>query len=917
MQDGHAVSAIIHGRSGVGKTALVQEFAAWLKSDVVVLQGRCYEREWVPYRAFDGIIDALSAHLKRMDDTDVASLVPSDAALLAAAFPVLRRVVAIARAEPVDNALLDPHEQRRRVFAALRELLSRLADCGALVVIIDDMQWADPDSLALLREVMAEPDAPRLLFVSTARTSGGEGRVLGHAKDFAASVHGDVRLLQVDNLPAEAAVELAGHLASRCRADCEIDAEHIAEEAAGHPMFIDELVRHAAMHGGLEPGTVRLDDALLARVAWLRDSERSVLEALAIVGGPMIQETAALATNMDFDTYTQHIALLRAAHLVRTSGSRTNDRIELYHDRLRTAITSQLTEEDELRWHEQLVRALHASSDPDPEVLMAHLRGMGRLDRAAEHAVIAADQAVGTLAFDRAARLYRVALECEPAMLATGRSVPPERAPQKIRTKLADALANAGRGAEAAVAYLDAAGKRDTAFALELRRRAAEQLLRSGRVDEGFAALTRVLAQVGVKFPKTSRQALTGFLLRRARIRLRGLGYREREASHVAPHDLTRVDVLWSAATVVGLIDNIRGAYFQSHHLLAALAAGEPYRVARALTLEIIYRASSGPRSTKELVRLIAETRELAERTENAHARGLIIGIEAMIDYLRADWEKARRLTQEAGQIFQEECLGVAWELSNARLFWSMATAHAGRYEEIGASSRLELRGAEERGDRYFATNLRANVHSSMLLAEGDPAEARECAEESLRVWSETGVHAQHFFAIHSLAQVDLYEGDAEAAHERIVGSWRMLKRAFLFRVQFIRIEAIDLRGRARLAAALASEDPAALLRRAAGDAKRLQREHLPWAHSLAGLLRAGIAHARGAHDEAREGYAAAREAFRNLGTIHLAAIAERRLGQLTAGEEGQAMVTLADTALRRHNIGDPARFASLFAPFE
>src|SRR5512137_2000835 len=96
----------------------------------IVLAGRCYEREYVPYKAVDGIIDVLARHLQRLPREEVAALVPRRASLLL------------------------------RVFPALRELFGLLCERRPVLVIVDDMQWADEDSLALLAELVRPPDAP-------------------------------------------------------------------------------------------------------------------------------------------------------------------------------------------------------------------------------------------------------------------------------------------------------------------------------------------------------------------------------------------------------------------------------------------------------------------------------------------------------------------------------------------------------------------------------------------------------------------------------------------------------------------------------------------------------------------------------------------------------------------------------------
>src|SRR5207237_4687379 len=157
---GRGVILFVHGESGVGKSALVRRFLDEIDADGVVLAGRCYEREEVPFKAFDGLVDALSRHLSHLDPVVAALLLPRDAALLAKVFPVLRRVPAMTEVVESKIKVPNPQEVRTRAFAALRELFSRLTERSPLTLFVDDFQWADADSLALLRDLMHPPDAP-------------------------------------------------------------------------------------------------------------------------------------------------------------------------------------------------------------------------------------------------------------------------------------------------------------------------------------------------------------------------------------------------------------------------------------------------------------------------------------------------------------------------------------------------------------------------------------------------------------------------------------------------------------------------------------------------------------------------------------------------------------------------------------
>ena len=204
---GKPVTVLVSGLSGTGKSTLVHHFFSKAPGDVVVLEGRCYERESVPYKALDALVDAITEHLLGLG-AEAAELVNPEVALLVNLFPGLRRVKAIDRLRIPQVA--DARESRARAFRALRELLRDLADRHPTIVYIDDLQWGDIDSAPLLRELIHSPDAPPVLFVASYRSDEADtSPLLGNILRRGESAGADVRELSVQPLPEDEATSLA------------------------------------------------------------------------------------------------------------------------------------------------------------------------------------------------------------------------------------------------------------------------------------------------------------------------------------------------------------------------------------------------------------------------------------------------------------------------------------------------------------------------------------------------------------------------------------------------------------------------------------------------------------------------------------------------------------------------------------
>ncbi len=910
---GQTVTVFVHGRSGVGKSALVQRFLEGVVADdnVVVLTGRCYEQESVPYKALDSLVDALSRYLGRVSWNEVAQLIPPDIAALARLFPVLRRVGAVVAAMQQTVTIADVHELRRRAFAALRELLFRVGQQHPLMLYIDDLQWGDTDRAALLSDLLRPPNSPVLCLLCAYRSEYAatsaclQALLAQEGTGPGTPASRTVAVLPLDAAETKAlALELLGpdHVAASAQVDA------VARESGGSPYFVHELVQGVQEGTDLASSTgekVTLDEVLWRRVTRLPEAPRRLLEVVTVAGRSLRQGDAYRAAELDLADRTA-LATLRAGHLARSTGTSAQDEIESYHDRIRESVVAHLSPEVLNGRHQRLAITLEAAGGADPETLAIHFQGGGESVKAGRYYAAAADQAAEALAFDRAAKLYRLALELRPLEGAEGRA---------LRLKLSDALANAGRGAEAARAYLTAASGADPATVLDLRRRAAFQYCSSGHADEGRATLKTVLESVGMKLPATPLRFLIGLMVARLRLWWRGLKFRERDETQVKPEDLKRIDVTWSTSTGLAMIDIVGGAYFQTHNLLLALKAGEPFRLARALAWEAGHSSSPGLSARPWAAKLLATASELAERLDSYHARGLVLVTSGIGAWCYGDWNQACTYLEQAETLFQERCTGVSWELGTTRSFIMWAFIYRGEFALMNRRATTLRKEAQQRGDLYTSANIGTYPEAVCRLADNEPEEARRLVRDCLAQWSQTGYHVQHMTGTWGNVYIDLYLGDGASAWKRISEQWPPIRRSHLLRVQMIRIMMYLLHGGSALACAAAGREVKAMLRNAAWAARRIEREKTQWGNALALLLRAGIAAQRKEPAVAQGLLADAAEQLEKVNMRSYAAAARRRLGRLKGGEQGRALVEQADAWMTSQGIKNPARMTALHAP--
>jgi serine/threonine protein kinase len=912
-QAGRPITLYVHGASGMGKSVLVRHFLDEVQreqAEAVVLMGRCYEQESVPYKALDQLIDGLSQYLTQLPIEEAAALLPDEILALSRLFPVLGRVEAIASAKRDVLEIPDPQEQRRRGFVALRELLVRLAREHPVVLFVDDLQWGDVDSAVLFAELVRPPDPPPLLFIGSYRTDEASTspalRLLLGLRS-SAEWGADVREVIVGGLTPDDTRELVSALLDSPDA-AGIDAERIARESSGSPFFINEVVRHFRSAAGVaEAGAIGLDAVIRARVSRLPDPAARLLDVVALAGHPLALEAATAAAGLAPEDFSA-VGALRVGRLIRTRDTGDEEEVEPYHDRIRETVVDRLPSDAKRELHGKLAAVLERSGRADAETLAVHFQGSGDVHRAASYATAAAAQANAALAFERAARLYRLALELEPLEGAADRA---------IRVKLADALTNAGHGAEAAQHYLRAAAGAPPAEFVELQRRASEQLLISGHIEEGLKAVRAALGALGMKLAATPKRALLALLMRRALIRLRGLEFTERAQSEIPAGELLRIDSCWAVAVGLAYVDNIRAADFQARHLLLALRAGEPYRIARALAFEGGYSSTEGSRSTGRTAAILKKSFEVAERVSNPHALALATVTSGIAAALEGRWKQSVELCDRATEILRARCAGVAWELDTCAVTGFNSRVYMGQLLEVATRLPAHFKDAHERGDLYKLHFLLAHTDCFVRLAADEPQVARAQAREGMARWSQKEFQIQHYWGLLTETDASLYENDGKRAWTCINEQWAPMEGSLLLRIQFGLIEAVFARGRSALCYA-ASAPPSmreSLLKAAERDARTLQRQNVLWGTALGELIHAGAAAVRGQAESAVARFANAEQAFERADMWLFAMSARRRRGQLIGGDEGGRLIAEADEWMRRERILRPELIMRTLAP--
>lgn len=896
---------LLRGPSGIGKTSLAEHVLSRLEQTPglppMVLRGRCYAEECVPYKGLDGVVDELAHRLMALSPERRQALRPPHARALVRLFPVLAAAFRRSRSDPIDPdaSLL------ARAVEALCALIAGLGQDHRVVLFIDDLQWGDADSAALLEALLLGPEAPRVIVVATLRIdmvsldlvprpTGGSAHapwlrklILRLRRDSGVRLYErELGPLSPSDAESLAQASLGGWDPQTSRV--------LARAAQGVPYFVHELARHVMTRGEVARN-FSVVGLVLERINGLPAAALRALELVAVAGIPVSRRL--LATAVGRRDAKRGIDLLRREELVRVDGVGDDALVWARHDRIRLAVAGALDGDQVRADFRALADAAAGGDEVDVEVLAIWLSQAGDLEAAIDPTIVAARRALDVLSFERAANLFD---------RARGFMGDDDPRIGEVERGLADCELNLGHMEPAAKAYLAASRRASGDEAMDLLRRAAECTAQTGDIGGAQKMMKSVLRGLSLRPPRFTLGALYGWRRLGRQLRRRGLEFEDTARARV-PEAAARLDALLTAGMLYSHTDFVRSWYFFRRGLLAALNAGSGEHVGSFIAAELAVAAMRGKEERSPWEQSLTATGE-ALAMSYFRIRGRLAMGHTVNAFCHGDWELAIEMSERAKALMPRR-RDADVDIHLARVFGLDARYFAGRWSELMSQlDALEAEAQEYEGGEFTRGMLQLQSGWMRALIADDPKTAEERLERQ-RARTSALNRPQHVGRFVGLVDIALYasEGRGDAGYRAYRGAWPGVRRSRMARLfPMIRVT-VDA---SRLRVALAMGD-----QRAADRAcKALER-------SKTRLGRAWMAFARAAsaadRRERLEALSAAESGFHHGGMgLHVVATRWRR-GQ-TLGrddEEGARLLAEAERTLAAQGIASPARVVAMLLP--
>jgi class 3 adenylate cyclase len=416
---------LVAGEPGIGKTRLLQEFAAAARRvGALVLFGRCLEGAWVPpYHPF---VEAITGYAAQVNPTRLRADLGPAAGPLAQLVPGLRELLP----DLPTVAPLQPEEERLRLLDAVARFLAGLTPHRPIVLVLDDLHWADPSTLVTLRHLARVLAPHRLLLVGAYRsdeTGPGLVEALG-----ALRAEAEVTTVHLHGLATDALRRMLGELAAAPVSAAL--AETIQRDTRGNPFFAREVILHLLETQAMQPdadGALQADlpleavpeglrDVLARRRSRLVPDTNRFLDAAAAFDGPFPFAVVAEVAALDDDAALAALDQVLDAGLI--DPDVTPERYQFGHALIRHAVYADLNPSRRVRLHRRTAHALEATRAASPtratpaEVAAQYHRSaaLPGAEAGVAPALEAAEQAQAASAHGEAAAFLSMACELAP-----------------------------------------------------------------------------------------------------------------------------------------------------------------------------------------------------------------------------------------------------------------------------------------------------------------------------------------------------------------------------------------------------------------------------------------------------------------------------------------------------------------------
>lgn len=419
--------SLLAGEPGVGKTSIACALAQEVAVDgAVVLYGRCDEDLGIPYQPWAELFTYLVAHAP---PEVVDAHVRERRAELATLAPALAARVGV----EVTRSAGEGEAERFMLFGAAVDLLTRVCDLAPVVLLLDDLHWADRPSVQLLRHILSSGSGLRLLVIGTYRDS--EVDIDDALAETLAALHREsgVERITVGGLPDDELLDLLEATAGQMARDDGIALrDALASETGGNPFFAGEIVRHLAETGVIYedddglwataadlqaltlPVSVR--EVIVSRVARLGEEPRRVLAMAAVVGRDFDLDLISRVVDLGEDALVDLLEDAVAAGVI--AEAEVPGRFSFAHALIEHTLYAEQSAVRRARAHHSIGQALEELCGDHPETRAGELAyhwaaaADGReATKAIHYAQLAGDRALDRQAPDDAARWYRQALE--------------------------------------------------------------------------------------------------------------------------------------------------------------------------------------------------------------------------------------------------------------------------------------------------------------------------------------------------------------------------------------------------------------------------------------------------------------------------------------------------------------------------